>query len=221
MLSPLDDYPVHQISEPMRFVGTLRPQFLRPLLLQHPRDRRGARAGRLFAVIGVGQYPNLGVADAFVSVLWNGTHQVVRASKMLGADRMDDLRRPDPGRGAPGTRAGPWSSLRAQRMGRRARRGLPRVLRSTSRGAPLRPAIRAGHLRLDPVRPGRVVGKDDSVSATASSSSRRDRWWGTSDRSWGVRPVGEAGATGDPCHRHRRWLLLDLCARSGWRTMPS
>ena len=35
-------------------------------------------ADELFAVIGVGQYPNLSVADAFVSVLWGEDHRVVR-----------------------------------------------------------------------------------------------------------------------------------------------
>jgi hypothetical protein len=38
--------------------------------------------------MGMGQYPNLGVQDAFVSVTRRGKHHVVRASKVLG-DRMD------------------------------------------------------------------------------------------------------------------------------------
>ena len=37
----------------------------------------------------MGQYPNLGVADAFVVVLHGNKHRVVRASRELGTDRMD------------------------------------------------------------------------------------------------------------------------------------
>ena len=90
MLSPLDDYPVHQISEPMRFVGPSDRNFYDRYYF----NILGAAGvhgteDELFAVIGVGQYPNLSVADAFVSVLWGGDHRVVRSSKTLGADRMD------------------------------------------------------------------------------------------------------------------------------------
>ena len=63
MLSPLDDYPIHQIAEPMRHVGTSDRNFYdRYYFNLHRCD------GELFAVFGLGQYPNLGVADAFVAV---------------------------------------------------------------------------------------------------------------------------------------------------------
>ena len=43
----------------------------------------------LFMVFGMGQYPNLGVTDAFVTVA-HGDHQVtVRGSRELGSDRMN------------------------------------------------------------------------------------------------------------------------------------
>src|SRR5450755_3488766 len=90
VLSPLDDYPVHQISEPMRFVGTSDRNFYdRYYFNIHGTGEVHGTDDELFAVIGVGQYPNLSVADAFVSVLWGDAHRVVRSSKTLGADRMD------------------------------------------------------------------------------------------------------------------------------------
>ena len=73
MLSPLDDYPVHQISEPMRFVGTSDRNFYdRYYFNIHGTGEVHGTDEELFAVIGVGQYPNLSVADAFVSVKWGG-----------------------------------------------------------------------------------------------------------------------------------------------------
>ncbi len=89
MLSPLDDYPVHQISEPMRFVGPGTSNFYdRYYFNIHGAAGVHGTKDELFAVIGVGQYPNLSVADAFVSVMWGSDHRVVRSCKTLGADRI-------------------------------------------------------------------------------------------------------------------------------------
>ena len=74
----------------MRFVGTSDRNFYdRYYFNIHGAAGVHGTDDELFAVIGVGQYPNLSVADAFVSVLWGGDHRVVRSSKTLGADRMD------------------------------------------------------------------------------------------------------------------------------------
>jgi hypothetical protein len=40
-------------------------------------------------IVGLGQYPNLGVTDAFALVRRGTAHRVVRASRELGADRMN------------------------------------------------------------------------------------------------------------------------------------
>ena len=45
--------------------------------------------GELMLVAGMGQYPNLGVADAFAVVNDGSVHRVVRASRELGSDRGD------------------------------------------------------------------------------------------------------------------------------------
>jgi hypothetical protein len=84
MLSPLDDFPYHQISEPMRNVGTSDRNFYdRYYFNCHD------RSGELFLIFGMGQYPNLSVADAFACLV-DTTHQrVVRASRDLGVDRSD------------------------------------------------------------------------------------------------------------------------------------
>jgi hypothetical protein len=43
----------------------------------------------IFLITGMGQYPNLGVTDAFVAISHDERHSVVRASRELGSDRLD------------------------------------------------------------------------------------------------------------------------------------
>ena len=73
-LSPLDDYPVHQIPEVMRHVGTSDRNFY---------DRYYFNAfpltGDAMLIVGLGQYPNLGVTDAFALLRRGSVHRVVRA----------------------------------------------------------------------------------------------------------------------------------------------
>src|SRR5258706_1968618 len=83
MLSSMDDYPLHQIAEPIRNVGTSDRNFYdRYYFNLH------ASNDTLFMVMGMGQYPNLAVQDAFACVTRASKHHVVRASRVLG-DRMD------------------------------------------------------------------------------------------------------------------------------------
>ncbi len=190
MLSPLDDYPVHQISEPMRFVGTSDRNFYdRYYFNIHAADGVHGTDDELFAVIGVGQYPNLSVADAFVSVLWNGDHRVVRSSSTLGADRME-------------TAIGP---IRVE-----VRKGLEQLqvtCEPNEWGIEL-DAVYDGfseaHLeaRHFDRQFGRVIfdstrfAQVGSWTGTLKLGDRQveltpERFWGCRDRSWGVRPVGE------------------------------
>src|SRR5215470_19592044 len=83
MLSPLDDYPLHQVADVIRHVGTSDRNFYDRYYF----NLHGS-SSELFMVMGLGQYPNLGVQDAFAVVQRGGRHRVVRASRELG-DRMD------------------------------------------------------------------------------------------------------------------------------------
>ena len=83
MISSWDDFPVHQTNEPIRFVQTSDRNFYdRYYFNLH------ASSDELFMVMGMGQYPNLAVLDAFACVQRGETYRVVRASRELG-DRMD------------------------------------------------------------------------------------------------------------------------------------
>ena len=143
----------------------------------------------LFAVIGVGQYPNLSVADAFVSVLWGDDHRVVRSSKTLGADRMDASVGPirvEVIKGLEQVRVivepNEWGIeldavydgfSEAHLESRHFDRQFTRVTFDSTRFAQV--GSWTGTLK---------VG-DRELALTP------DRCWGSRDRSWGVRPVGE------------------------------
>jgi hypothetical protein len=191
VLSPLDDYPIHQGAAPIRQVGTSDRNFYdRYYFNCHP------CSDELFLVIGQGQYPNLGVTDAFALVRRGDEHRVVRASRELGIDRMD-------------TSVGPFSvevitglqTLRCTLDA--AEHGLAYDL--TWEG--YAPAYQEPQ-HVDRNANGRVFLDGCRLAQLGSWSGwlevdgdrydvTPDHWWGSRDRSWGIRPVGEAEAPGN------------------------
>jgi hypothetical protein len=190
VLSPLDDYPIHQISEPIRFVGPSDRNFYdRYYFNLLGAEGVSGTDDEMFAVIGLGQYPNLGVADAFISVRTGDDHRVVRSSKVMGADRMDTSIGPIRIEVLEGLRRvrvilepNEWGLemdavydgfSEAHLEARHFNRQFSRVTFDTSRFAQL--GSWTGSLK--------VGDKDVTLNP--------DKWWGCRDRSWGVRPVGE------------------------------
>lgn len=189
MLSPLDDLPIHQVAETMATVGTTDRNFYdRYYFNLHGCD------DEFFLAAGLGQYPNLGVTDAFLAVAHGEQQSVIRASRPLGLDRLD-------------TRVGPLrvevlEGLRRVRLVCEETEGFaldvtwegaipayeePRMIMTAAHGRQLMNTMRflqtgswSGTLVLD--------GREIAVTP--------DRFWGNRDRSWGVRPVGEAEPAG-------------------------
>ena len=82
-LSSCDDYPVHQAAEFIAHPATSDRNFYdRYYFNMHPCD------DDWFAIFGFGQYPNLGVVDAFLDVRLGGSQHIVRSSAPL-VDRGD------------------------------------------------------------------------------------------------------------------------------------
>ncbi|MBJ7514484.1 MAG: hypothetical protein JHC94_09205 [Acidimicrobiia bacterium] len=192
-LSSWDDYPVHQVSETIRHSGTSDRNFYDRYYF----NLHGS-SDDLFMIMGMGQYPNLGTQDAFASVRRGEEYHVVRASKLLG-DRMDTSVGPfrveiieplqrvrfilDPPKGAEEDRAiacdVTWEgAMPAFEEPRQYVRKFGRVLFDTMRFA--QTGCWSGSVE--------VAGESFSVTP--------DRWKGTRDRSWGVRPVGETEPSG-------------------------
>jgi hypothetical protein len=179
----MDDYPLHQIADVIRHVGTSDRNFYdRYYFNLH------ACSDALFMVMGLGQYPNLGVQDAFAVVRRGRKHRVVRASRELG-DRGD-------------LRVGPFRVEVIEPL-RRLRfvlepneHGIEADLRWTGAMAafaePRQFVRKWGRVLFDTMRfvqtgcwEGWLAVGDERFDVST------DRWWGCRDRSWGVRPVGE------------------------------
>ena len=87
MLGPMDEFPVHQIPQPIAWPGSSDRNFYdRSYFNAHD------RTGDIFLITGIGYYPNLGVKDAFV---------LVRRGD--DADRGAPVRRDRPGPAQPDT----------------------------------------------------------------------------------------------------------------------
>lgn len=201
-LSSLDDYPVHQIPEPVRHVGTSDRNFYdRYYFNGFDHD------GEYMFVFGLGVYPNLGVLDAFFLVFHEGQHRVVRASRALdGADRLApsvgplaiDVIEPlqrlrvrcEPNEWGLELDATWTGAMPAHLEARHFFREHGRIIFDTSRFA--QTGGWDGVLRID--------GGDVALTG--------DRWWGTRDRSWGIRPVGESEPPGIRASDPFSWFWL-------------
>jgi hypothetical protein len=188
-LSPLDDFPIHQAALPVRHVATSDRNF-------YDRYYFNCHAGtdELMLLIGLGQYPNLGVTDAFAVARHGDVHRVVRASRELGPDRMD-------------TRVGPFRVEVLEGL-----RRLRVVLEPNEHGLEF-DLTWAGAIPAQ-AEPRHFIRQQERVtfdtfrlaqtgrwtglvrSGDAEFRVTPDRWLGSRDRSWGVRPVGESEPPG-------------------------
>ncbi len=184
-LSPLGDFPFHQAAESLAHVATGDRNFYDRYYF----NCHGS-SDELFAVFGLGQYPNLGVTDAFCAVLHDRTHRVVRASRQLGADRSDTTVGP--------LRVEVVEPLRRLRVvcepnewdlavgieweGAIPAHAEPRHFQRSATGRVVFDTMRLAQTGR---WSGTITLDGHEVAVTP------DRWWGSRDRSWGVRPVGE------------------------------
>lgn len=83
MLTKADDYPVHQLPEPIAVAGTDRNFYDRYFFNGYTLD------GHVFFACALGVYPHLNVMDAAFSVIVDGVQHNLRASKLLNSERMD------------------------------------------------------------------------------------------------------------------------------------
>jgi hypothetical protein len=182
-LSSWDDFPVHQAPEFIRHPATTDRNFYdRYYFNMHP------CGPDWFAIFGLGQYPNLGVIDAFIDVRKAERQYIVRASQPLG-DRADISAGPirievlEPLRRLrvvveptehPVAMDVVWDGhIAAHAEPRQFIRSKEKVVFDTQR------------LAQTGTWEGTLVVDGEEIAIT------RDRCWGNRDRSWGVRPVGE------------------------------
>ena len=84
MITQGDDYPIHQTPEPVQQVFTSDRNFYDRFFFNGY-----FREGEPYFAVAMGIYPNVGIIDCAFSVVAGGVQHCVRASRVLGAERMD------------------------------------------------------------------------------------------------------------------------------------
>ncbi len=188
-LSPFDEFLAHQTSETFDHVGTSDRNFYdRYYFNMH------SSSDEIFVITGLGQYPNLGVTDAFITVSLGHEQFTVRSSRELGSDRLD-------------TSVGPLSVEVITGLERLRVRcapnewGLEADLTFTGSVPALeepKTFVRQyGRIIQDVSRYAQVGVWEGRISVAGRTFEvTPDLWKGARDRSWGVRPVGEREAPG-------------------------
>ena len=214
MLGPLDEYPVHQVPQPIAWPGSSDRNF-------YDRSYFNAhyRTGEIFLITGIGYYPNLAVKDAFVLVSRRGggkyggdAHQqtAVHLSDAIDHNRLNQQ--------VNGYRVEVIDPLQTLRIVMEETEGIEVDL--TWEGLfPVvqeqRHVLRAGNrVTLDAQRfaqlgswSGQIVIDGTEIAVDPAT------WIGTRDRSWGIRPVGEsdpAGRPADPPFEGMWWLYVPM-----------
>ena len=188
VLSSWDDFPVHQAPEFIAHTATSDRNFY---------DRYYFNmlpcAGDWFAIFGFGQYPNLGVVDAFIDVRKGPEQHIVRSSGPL-TDRAD-------------TSVGPVRVEVLEPLQR-----LRFIVDETEHSVAMDVTFE-GHIPAV-AEPRQFIRSRGKVVFDTQRLAQTGRWsgtlsvggeeitiepttcWGNRDRSWGVRPVGEPESDG-------------------------
>jgi hypothetical protein len=202
MLTAGDDYPIHQLPEPIAYATGERNFYDRYFFNGYARD------SSIFFAVALGVYPQLGVMDAAMSIVEAGVQRNLRASRSaivldrlatrvgpIEVEVLEPLRSlrvrvssPEYGIAADCVFSARARACEEPRFTRRVGgRTLMDLTRLTQNGE------WRGHLEFD--------GRRSSV----------DGFWGTRDRSWGLRAVGEPDRQPLPgAERQFYWLWAPL-----------
>lgn len=188
ILTAWDDFPIHQTSEYIAHPATSDSNFYdRYYFNMH------ACSDEMFAIFGLGQYPNLGVTDAFLCVTTKEDYRVVRASKPLldradlqvGPIRVEIIE--------------PLEKLRVVCEPNEFNIAMDVTWQS------FMPAIEEqnqflrtnGKITFDTQRFTQMGFWEGTLTACGQQWDVNPKnWWGIRDRSWGIRPVGEPDPDG-------------------------
>ena len=205
MLGPLDEFPVHQVPQPIAWPGSSDRNFYdRSYFNAHD------RTGDIFVISGIGYYPNLGVKDAFLLIRRGDTQTAVHLSDAVDQDRLNQ--------NVNGYRVDVIDPLHKLRIVLDETEGIaadltweglfdvvqeqPHILRTGNRVT-----LNAQRFAQLGSWSGRIVvdGKEIAVDPAT--------WIGSRDRSWGIRPIGEpepAGRPADPPFEGMWWLYVPM-----------
>jgi hypothetical protein len=189
MLSPFDDYPIHQTALPLAHAGGGHPD-------HYDRFWFNGYSEDIYFAVALGTYPNRGVIDAGVGVVRNGIQRSVFASGPIPLDRTD-------------TSIGPITvdviiPMRQTRITIADNDfGISGEITFTARTAaieePRQTKWQGDRLQMDVTRAtqlgdwsGTLIVDGEEIDLGATTLR------GTKDRSWGIRPVGEPTPAAPP-----------------------
>jgi hypothetical protein len=214
MLGPTDEFPIHQIPQPISWPGASDRNFYdRSYFNAHD------RTGDIFLITGIGYYPNLGVKDAFVLVRRRSRGGDSEASDTQTAVHLSDGIDQD--------------RLNQHVLGYRVEVSEPlhklRIILEETDGIAVdltwnglfdviqeqRHVLRSGtRVTLDAQRFAQVGSWAGSIAIDGEEIKvDPDVWIGSRDRSWGIRPIGEAepaGRPADPPFEGMWWLYVPM-----------
>lgn len=204
MLTKGDDYPLHQTPEPIAYTGANRNFYDRFFFNGYSRN------GDLFFAVAMGIYPYVNVLDGAFSVIVDGVQHNVYGSKIMHMERLD-------------TQVGairveivePLNVLKVYCDDKD--NGIQAEITFTARTpAHEEPRFtrRAGtQVAMDVTR----MTQNGNWKGWIEVKGKRyeiepDNFWGTRDRSWGVRGVGEADPQPNPYSGEQQfyWLWAPL-----------
>jgi hypothetical protein len=199
MITAGDDYPLHQTPEPVQQVFSSDRNFYDRFFFNGY-----WREGEPYFALALGVYPNLGIMDAAFNAIVDGVQHCLRASRVLGADRLD-------------TRVGPlaievikpMTTLRIRADHEALKADLVFEARARAIEEPRFTRRSGPRIVMDLTR----FTQHGAYSGMLSVAGRRfeaspSRSWGSRDRSWGIRAVGEREPAGAPDPRPPQFFWL-------------
>ncbi|WP_145274995.1 hypothetical protein [Prescottella equi] len=197
MLTPFDDYPIHQTPLPVAHAGNGHPN-------HYDRYWFNGYAEDVYFAVGLGVYPNRGIIDASFSVVHNGVQRSVFASGLAPLDRTE-------------TKIGPISievvePLRVNRVRVDAEEfGLVADLtyraRTSAHEEPRQTMHSGSSLMMDVTRLTQLGSWSGTLRSGDEDISLDRPVFGTKDRSWGIRPVGQPAPAAPQARKHQVFFL--------------
>ncbi len=181
MLTPADDYPLHQTPEPVALASGERNFYDRFFFNGYAAD------GSVFFAAALGVYPQLNIMDASFCLTVDGKQHNLRASKHMLGDRLDLV-------------VGPVCIEIIEPLSRvrvsidEPENGITASLEATARHEAVEEPRFSRHngprLFMDYTRATQNVSWQGEIGFKGTTY-KVIGWYGTRDRSWGIRPVGE------------------------------
>lgn len=182
MITKGDDYPIHQRPEPIAYSGTDRNFYDRYFFNGYAKEKE------MFFAAALGVYPHLNIMDAAFCLIHEGVQHNIRASRHMNMERMD-------------TTVGPISidvmePLKKLHIGLThnesdIRANLQFTNRSPVIKEPRFTRRQGTRMFMDCTRMTQNGCYTGHIEVgTKKIEVKQDSWWGTRDRSWGIRQIG-------------------------------